>query len=194
MIAATQPFTRMIDLASGRILDESDVSYRQLSDMRGWFADAEAEARLRTENPLIYEVHYGYNAPNTDGQLGFGTTILYPGKIGDEYYMTKGHYHRKADRAEIYYGLSGEGELLLQTRDGATTVQHIAPGVVAYIPAYHAHRTINAGAENFVFLSVYPADAGNDYESIAELGFAALIVERDGKPQVIPSPRYDSGA
>lgn len=194
MIETAQPFNRLIDLASGRIAEASTITYRHLSDMRGWFADADAEAALIAENPLIYEVHYGYNAPSIDGQLGFGTTLLYPGRIGDEYYMTKGHYHRKADRAEIYYGLSGEGELLLQTRDGATTVQHIAPGVVAYIPAYHAHRTINTGRETFVFLSVYPADAGNDYESIAELGFAALLVERDGKPQVVPSPRYHTQA
>jgi glucose-6-phosphate isomerase len=192
MIETLQPFSRIIDLASGRIRDVQSVSYRHLSDMRGWFADAAAEAALLNENPLIYEVHYGYAAPSIDGQLGFGTTILYPGKIGDEYYMTKGHFHRKADRAEVYYGLSGEGELLLQTRDGATTVQHMSPGVVAYIPAFQAHRTINTGTENFVFLSVYPADAGNDYESIAELGFAALLVERDGKPQVMPSPRYQA--
>ncbi|MFN8447448.1 MAG: glucose-6-phosphate isomerase family protein [Anaerolineae bacterium] len=190
MIETNQPFSQIVDLASGRIAEASTVTYRRLSDMRGWFADADAEAALIAENPLIYEVHYGYNAPSIDGQLGFGTTLLYPGRIGDEYYMTKGHYHRKADRAEIYYGLRGEGELLLQTRDGATTVQHMTPGVVAYIPAYHAHRTINTGSETFVFLSVYPADAGNDYESIAELGFAALLVERDGKPQVVPSPRY----
>lgn len=190
MIETSQPFSRIIDLASGHIRDVQNVSYRHLSDMRGWYANADAEAALIQENPLIYEVHYGYDAPSVDGQLGFGTTILYPGKIGDEYYMTKGHFHRKADRAEIYFGLSGEGELLLQTRDGATTVQHITPGVVAYIPSFQAHRTINTGSENFVFLSVYPADAGNDYESIAELGFAALLVERDGKPQVIPNQRY----
>lgn len=190
MIEIQLPFSRSINLDNGHIAEASSVTYRRLSDMRGWFADAEAEAALLPENPLIYEVHYGYNTPSIDGQLGFGTTILYPGKIGSEYYMTKGHYHRKADRAEIYYGLSGEGELLLQTRDGETTVQDISPGVVAYIPAYHAHRTINAGNENFVFLSVYPADAGNDYESVAQMGFASLLVERDGKLAVIPSPRY----
>ncbi|MCC6804708.1 MAG: cupin domain-containing protein [Anaerolineae bacterium] len=190
MIEIQRPFSRTIALDSGHIIGASVVTYRRLSDMRGWFADAQAEAALLPENPLIYEVHYGYNTPSVDGQLGFGTTILYPGTIGGEYYMTKGHYHRKADRAEIYYGLSGEGELLLQTRDGETTVQHISPGVVAYIPAYHAHRTINTSAETFVFLSIYPADAGNDYESVAALGFASLLVERDGKPELIASPRY----
>ena len=86
--------------------------------------------------------------------------------------------------------LQGEGDLLLQTRDGTTTVQHMHPGVVAYIPAYHAHRTINTGTENFVFLSVYPADSGYDYASIAEHGFASLMVEREGKPQAYPQPAF----
>ena len=185
-----QPFSRVIDLATGRIPGVHEITPRRLSDMRGWFADANAEAAVIGRNPLIYEVHYGYNGPSVEGQLGFGTTIIYPGKIGDEYYMTKGHYHAKADRAEIYYGLQGEGDLLLQTRDGATNVQHMLPGVVAYIPAYYAHRTINTGAENFVFLSVYPADSGYDYARIAEHGFASLMVERDGKPKLIPNPGF----
>jgi glucose-6-phosphate isomerase len=192
MTDISQPFSRMIDLSSGRLPGVKEVTSRRLSDMRGWFADANAEAAMIERNPLIYEVHYGFDVPNIEGQLGFGTTIIYPGKIGDEYYMTKGHYHAKGDRAEVYYGLQGEGDLLLQTRDGATNVQHIIPGVIAYIPAYHAHRTINTGAENFAFLSLYPADAGYDYASIAERGFAALLVERDGKPKLIPNPRYQT--
>ncbi len=190
MTEIIQPFSRIIDLASGRIDGITEVMSRRLSDMRGWFADASAEAAMIERNPLIYEVHYGYDAPSVEGQLGFGTTIIYPGKIGDEYYMTKGHYHAKADRAEIYFCLQGDGDLLLQTHDGATNVQHMLPGVVAYIPAYHAHRTINTGRENFVFLSLYPADAGYDYATIAENGFAALMIERDGKPTLIPNPRY----
>ena len=190
MSDAMQPFSRMIDLASGRIPGALDIVCRRLSDMHGWYTEAEAETALMARNPLIYEVHYGYDAPAVAGQLGFGTTILYPGKVGSEYFMTKGHYHAQADRAEIYYCLQGEGDLLLQTRAGEVNVQHMLPGLIAYIPAYQAHRTVNTGAENFVFLSVYPADAGYDYTSIAERGFASLIVEREGKAQVIPNPRF----
>lgn len=190
MTETIQPFSRMIDLTSGRIPGISEVTSRRLGDMRGWFADAEAEAALAERNPLIYQVHYGYNPPSIEGQLGFCTTIISPGTVGGEYYMTKGHYHAKADRAEIYYALQGEGELLMQTRDGTTTNQHMLPGVIAYIPAYHAHRTINVGAANFVFLSVYPADSGYDYGSIADGGFALLCVERDGRTQFVSNPRF----
>src|SRR4051812_41446065 len=119
MTLPIQPFSRSIDLSTGKITDAPEIAYRSLSDLRGWFANADAEAALAAANPLIYEVHYGYDAPNIAGQLGFCTTILYPGKVGDEYFMTKGHYHAQADRAEIYYALQGEGRLILQTRDGA---------------------------------------------------------------------------
>jgi glucose-6-phosphate isomerase len=40
-----------------------------------------------------------------------------------------------------------------------------------------------------VFLAVFPADAGYDYRTIADQGFASIVVERDGKPAVIPNPR-----
>src|SRR3978361_475292 len=103
MTERMQPFSRTIDLTSGRIPGVTEITSRRLSDMRGWYTDADAEAALAERNPLIYEVHYGYNAPSIDGQLGFCTTIISPGKVGSEYYMTKGHYHAKADRAEIYY-------------------------------------------------------------------------------------------
>jgi glucose-6-phosphate isomerase len=49
---------------------------------------------------------------------------------------------------------------------------------------------MNIGSDNFVFLAVYPADAGYDYNTIAERGFAGLVVERDGKMQVVDNPRY----
>lgn len=75
------------------------------------------EETLGSEDPLLYEV-YEISVPEEAGQLIHCTTILYPGKIGDEYYMTKGHYHEKRDTAESYLCFSGEGHLLTMTEDG----------------------------------------------------------------------------
>ena len=184
------PFTSTVDLKSGAIRDSPLVVTRRLSDLRGLFANAEAEAALSSDNPLLYEVYYGYNSPEDEGQLGYCTTIIRPGKVGDEYFMTKGHYHAKADRAEVYYGMVGEGYLVLQTPEGKINVQEMRAGVAAYVPPYWGHRTVNVGTENYVFLSVFPADAGYDYKTIAERGFASIVVERGGKPAVVPNPRY----
>jgi glucose-6-phosphate isomerase len=142
------------------------------------------------KNPLVYEVHEATNNPAAPGQLRYSTTIIHPGKVGDEYFFTKGHYHALGDRAELYFGLLGEGCLLLQTPEGVVNAQHMTPGVAAYVPPYWGHRTINVGEANFVFLACYPADAGYDYATIAEKGFAQILVERDGKPQLVANPKW----
>lgn len=152
--------------------------------------DSAAEAALMAENPVIYEVHEATDNPMVVGQLRYSTTIIRPGKVGDEYFFTKGHYHALTDRAELYFGLLGEGYLLLQTSEGEVNTQLITPGAAAYVPPYWGHRTINTGKENFVFLACYPADAGYDYAAIAEKGFASIMVERDGKPLLVPNPKW----
>jgi glucose-6-phosphate isomerase len=187
------PFTRTLNLEQGDYLAAQTVQTRRLVDMRGFYADVAAEEALAAENPLIYEVFYAGVTPEEVGQLSFCTTILYPGKVGDEYYMTKGHFHAKADRGEVYHGLIGEGMLISQTPDGKIDVQVMKPGVTAYVPPYWAHRTVNTGSGNFAFLAIYPSDAGYNYGIIAEQGFASIIVERDGQPTVIPNPRHKGG-
>ena len=44
MTEILQPFSRIIDFASGHIDGVTSVTSRRLSDMRGWFASASAEA------------------------------------------------------------------------------------------------------------------------------------------------------
>jgi len=183
-------FTKTVDLTTGMIPDAPLKTPRRLSDMRGLYANPAAESALTDANPLIYEVFYGAEFPEVEGGLGYCTTIIYPGKVGDEFFMTKGHYHAKGDRAEIYYGLKGEGWLILQPPDGPVTFQPMRPGTAAYVPPFCGHRTVNVGSENFVFLSVFPADAGYDYKTIAERGFASIAVEQAGKAQLVANPRY----
>lgn len=189
-----RPFTRQVNLEDGTIPDAVAVQTRRLSDLQGLFADAAAEAALMAENPIIYEVYEAAENPIIAGQLRYSTTIIRPGKVGNEYFFTKGHYHAKGDRAELYYGLHGEGYLLLQTPEGEVNALLMTPGVLAYVPPYQGHRTVNIGSTNFVFLACYPADAGYDYAAIAEKGFASLLVEQDGRPLFIPNPKWKTGS
>ena len=120
--------------------------------------------------------------------------MIEPGRVGREYFMTKGHVHARRDRAEVYVGLGGRGLLILESPAGEVATLEMRPGASAYVPPHWAHRTVNTGAEPFSFLAVYPADAGYDYGTIAERGFASIVVERDGAPALIANPRRTAGA
>jgi len=185
-----EPLTRFVDLSDGSIPAAHLVQRRHLSDLAGLFADQAAEAALTGANPLLYEVHEAAVIPKEDGHLLFSTTVVRPGTVGEEYFMTKGHYHARADRSELYYGLAGEGLLLMQTPEGRIDAQPMRPGAACYVPPFWGHRSINTGATNLVFLAVYPADAGYDYGTIAEEGFAEIVVKGPTGPRLVPNPRY----
>jgi glucose-6-phosphate isomerase len=183
------PFSTALDFASGRLDPERKTTERTLGDMRGMYLADDDPARA---GEVVYRV-YEIPVPATNSNLASSTTVIEPGKVGDEYFMTKGHYHARRDRAEIYFGLSGTGMLVMATEDGETHVEEMSPGTVAYVPGWWGHRTVNTGSEPFIFFAAYPADAGYDYGTIEREGFPVIVVERDGKPQVVENPRYGSG-
>src|SRR5689334_6805772 len=132
MSAYLPPVTRAIDPRTGTIAGEHAVVIRRLSDLKGQFADPDAEARLVADNPILYEVHEAAPNPVAVGQLDYSTTVIHAGKVGDEYFMTKGHFHALGDRTELYYGLHGEGYVLLQTTEGEVSAQRLTPGTMLY--------------------------------------------------------------
>ena len=70
----------------------------------------------------------------------FGTTIMEPGNIAGEYYMTRGHFHARRDMGEVYYSQSGQGILLLDSRDGPTDLRvGMQPGGRARLRG-HPHK------------------------------------------------------
>ncbi|GAA2582625.1 glucose-6-phosphate isomerase [Dactylosporangium fulvum] len=144
---------------------------KKLSDLDGLFADAEAyAARLALEpDRVIYHVDE-FRPSGANGDLITGISTLSPGRVGAEFHMTRGHIHARQDRAEIYHCLSGHGLMLMETLDGRTVVTELRPGVVAYVPPVHIHRSVNIGDSDLVTLFCYPADAGQDYGIIARSG------------------------
>ena len=118
------------------------------------------------------------------GQLICCPTVIHPGTVGDEYFMTKGHFHSLRDTGEVYLGLGGSGYLLLMTEDGGQSAVPMERGTLAYVPPYWAHRTVNTGDEPFVFFAVYPGQAGHDYGTIETTGFPQRIVRTPAGPFV----------
>jgi len=177
---------------SGLIAPEQSTNRtaRHLSDMRGMYQDTQAtEAMIAAADPLLYQL-YSADIPDAVPHLLFGTTILYPGKVGNEYFMTRGHYHQVENTAEVYYCLRGSGYILMERRDGQVSAHALERGQTVYIPPGWAHRSVNVGDEEFVFFYAYPGGAGHDYEAFDALGFRNLVVEREGQPAVVPNPRF----
>jgi len=163
---------------------------RKLSNMKGIFADGTAyENVLRSGDPLIYEF-FELGAPETAGDIAFGSSITYPGKVGNEYYMTKGHFHTILETAEVYYALAGEGGLLLESPEGDTEFFPLMPGKALYVPQRYAHRSVNTGNVPLVTFFAFRGDAGHDYGTIETKGFRKLVVERDGKFAVVDNPKW----
>ncbi|MGB9629871.1 MAG: glucose-6-phosphate isomerase family protein [Thermodesulfobacteriota bacterium] len=188
-----KPFSINLNFKTGDLTPHDRKNIRRLSDMRGMFFDAEAEDRiLKNEDPVIYFFNEKI-LPEENGHLQMATTTILPGKIGEEYFMTKGHYHRRPDTSEVYLGLEGEGCLLIQTEKGDFESIWIKPGVVAYIPPYWGHRMANTGSTPFVFFAVYPGDAGHNYGDIEKTGFVKILVEKNGKATLMDNPKWRKG-
>jgi glucose-6-phosphate isomerase len=182
-------FATMYNFETGELDPKGKIITRKLSHMADMYLDQKAASQLLEEDPLIYEV-FNVEVPETIAHIQHCVTILYPGKVGNEYFMTKGHYHEILDRAEIYFCLKGKGQLILQTKDGDFDMIEMVPGAVAYVAPEWAHRTVNTGDEPFVFFAAYPGDAGHDYGGIETEGFVKLSVEENGKAKLMDNPRY----
>lgn len=168
-----------------------DHIVRKLSDMKGQYLDQETyEAMLSVDDPTLYEV-YEIKRPEIAGELLHGLSIVHPGKVGEEYYMTKGHFHTLLETAEIYYCLRGEGYMVMETHEGDWAVEAFYPHRVLYVPPRWAHRSVNTGTdEDLVTFFVYPGNAGHDYGSIERQGFRKLVIEREGSCQIVDNPRW----
>ena len=190
------PFTFDISLPGGVPTAYDAHVVRRLSSMRGQYADPVAyEALLAQGDVVLYEV-YEMRGPEVAGEhvglgeLLHGTSIVHPGQVGDEYFMTKGHFHSVLDTAEVYHILQGRGMMVMETPEGDWAVEELRTGRVLYVPPRWAHRSVNTGQGDLVMLFVYPGHAGHDYGTIETRGFRKLVVARDGQPTIVDNPRW----
>lgn len=187
----TLPISFVLSLADDAGMSQYDShTVRRLSAMAGYYQASDVLADLlAVENPIHYEV-FGIARPAVAGELISGLTRLYAGKVGQEYFMTKGHYHAVLETGELYYALRGQGMMVMETPEGEWRVEPFAAGQVVYVPPRWAHRTINTGTAELLFFWVCPANAGHDYGTIAERGFRKLVIEVEGAPTILDNPRW----
>ena len=183
-------FNLAFDLKTG-FSRKAEVTRRYLSQMRGLFYDESAyEQVLAQEDPLVYEF-YELGCPEREGDLSFGTTVLYPGTVGAEFFMTKGHFHTRLMTSEVYYTLSGQGYMLLENTEGDWRALPLSAGQAVYVPRGYAHRTVNSGAEPLVVFYTFDADAGHDYGTIETRGYRHMIQRGEDGAQIVPNPKWN---
>ncbi len=96
-------------------------------------------------DPVMYSVVRVEPAHGT-GDLHYGLGTFQPGRISDEYYITKGHLHAWRLATEVYIGSRGEGMMLLEDeQSGESRIVPLLPQSAVYVPGSTAHRTINTG-------------------------------------------------
>lgn len=165
-------------------MEMSNFSIRKLTEMREVLQDPTAAGPEE-----VYFMIRG--KPNI--------TVLVPGKLGEEFCKTYGHYHFH-DEPEHYKVLHGEGIFLFQKKGENEAaiedvqIKKVKAGETVEVPKGYAHLMINTGNEFLITADDAPTDAEtkmNDYEPIRKMqGFCYYIVEENGEMKFIKNPRY----
>jgi glucose-6-phosphate isomerase len=164
---------------------------RCLSALRGQFQDQDAyDAMLTYKDSVLYEV-YEVERPHQAGELLTGISIVHPGKVGREFFMTKGHFHAVPDTAEVYLCMKGEGFMVMENAQGEWAVEQLLPRRVLYVPPFWAHRSVcTSRQEDLVTFFIYPGHAGHDYGTIEQQGFRKLVLEGPAGIEIVDNPRW----
>lgn len=176
-----EPGRCVIGVTDGGLSGATGRYVKRLADLSGLYGDAAAFAAAVEEggDRIVYEVQ-DYRPSAAAGDLIFGVTRMVPGRIGREYFLTRGHIHARADRPEIYTGEAGRGLMLMESPSGEIRIVEITPRTVCYVPPYWIHRSVNVGDGELVMSFCYPADAGQDYGIIEQAGGMRQRILDDG--------------
>ncbi|MFH1896464.1 MAG: glucose-6-phosphate isomerase family protein [bacterium] len=112
-------------------------------------------------------------------------TIVPPGRLGDEFPKTFGHYHTH-NEPEIYRFLYGSGIVLIQQRDEKGVVKSVrainaSGGQTVKVPGGFGHCLINTGDDLLITADWESDEAGHSYTDIkARRGMAYYVLEKEG--------------
>ncbi len=154
------------------------TSTKILKDARHFY---ECDDKKLSDDTVMYEV-YMYSQGNSKqrGNLNWGLTVMKPVYVNGECNMTRGHFHEDLDCAEFYFGLGGEGLLLLMDDANHCWAEKVEVGSVHHIDGTIAHRLINTGNEEFKVGACWNTTAGHDYERIEDHPFTVRVYKKEG--------------
>ena len=176
-----EPGICRVDVEKGELIGATNRYTRTMADLAGLYADESAYKAVLAElgDTVVYEVT-DFKPSADAGDMIIGVTRMIPGRVGDEYFLTRGHIHANANRPEMYYGEAGHGLMLLESPAGEIRTVEIGPRSLCYVPPYWIHRSVNVGNTELVMTFAYPADSGQDYDIIAKAGGMRSRIVDDG--------------
>lgn len=189
-----EPAVLTVNAAGGTLPGSSERYEKRLSDLAGVYRDGSAfDAALAADDGR--PVYWVESSTPEDGRgaLTIGLSVLRPGRVGDEFAMTRGHLHAQSEFAELYYGVAGSGVMLLESVSGESRALPIGPGVAVHVPGGWVHRSVNVGSDTLVTLFAYATEAGQDYGIIEQAGGMQQLVVADGENGWTTRPNPDHG-
>jgi glucose-6-phosphate isomerase len=182
MMRMREPGLCTVDVERGELKGATNRYVKTLRGLEGLYEDQAAYSSLlaKMADEIVYEVT-DYKPSTMSGDMIIGVTRMIPGKVGNEYFLTRGHIHAKPNRPEMYYGEKGIGIMLLESPEGEIRTIEIAPRTMCYVPPFWIHRSVNTGPGELVMTFAYPADSGQDYDIIAKAGGMRNRIIDDGK-------------
>ena len=159
---------------------ENDVYSKQVVVSRKFYKDIKQiykNPENINDDVEMYHV-YSYDAgENVAGNLRWGMTVLNPVYVNGECNMTRGHWHQKRECAELYYGVAGEGLLMLMDEDGNTWCERVFKGSVHHIDGHLAHRLLNTSNTALKVIACWGCDAGHDYAAVEKQPFGYRVMK-----------------
>ncbi|WP_333649549.1 glucose-6-phosphate isomerase family protein [Lacrimispora sp.] len=131
---------------------------------------------------VMYEV-YCYEDEDSigPGSLSWGLTVMYPERVNGECNFTRGHMHEDTSCGEFYFGLAGEGLLLLMDLEGNAWAERVYPNSLHYVRGKLAHRLVNTGDQVLKVGACWPSCAGHNYEWVEKHPFPVRVYKKNGE-------------
>jgi len=194
-----------IKLAENR-LDYEKTDYSPAIDWTKSLADGAYAYKDSQTGPEVLYFGARYMEKTTDEDIFVSNdfmadmTTINPGKVGDEFIKTVGHYHQNKPGTtlaypEVYEAVSGNFEYLLQSeldKDGKVEVIWVVaqPGDKVVMPPNYGHVSMNVGTETAIEVDIQKRDNpnGSDYTMFRERNGGAFYRTDEG---LMKNPNYE---